>query len=61
MGTDESGFIERLHYKNLYALQAKFYEGLAMVEEDVKIELGYTLDDIMIDCMYAGADCQLKR
>ena len=52
---------ERLAYNEEFLKSEKLTETLAALSESQKIELGFTPNDLIVDCSYDGSPCYVKR
>ena len=57
----ESVFPEREVLREDFIEGEEMIEDLAGNSEDIKKEVGYSLEDMVVDCQYAGSDCSYKR
>ena len=52
---------ERLAYNEEFLKSEKLTETLAALSESQKIKLGFTSNDLIVDCSYDGSPCYVKR
>jgi len=56
-----SKYPERLAYNEEFLKSEKLTETLAALPESEKIELGFTPNDLIVDCSYDGSPCYVQR
>ena len=52
---------ERLAYNEEFLKSEKLTETLAALSESQKIGLGFTSNDLIVDCLYDGSPCYVER
>jgi len=52
---------ERLQYREDFIKTEQLTESLASLSESQKIDLGFKFNELIVDCVYNGAPCSVKR